>query len=148
MSLLVTAPHPFTLADVFLAGGISGTDNWQDTAIDMLAPTDHIVVNPRRRTPMVSEGDEAAAQIAWEYNAIRKCDWVLFWFPPETLCPIALFELGATLERTSNVTIGCHPEYKRRFDVIEQVNLRRPGLFVNNTVERTVNSLIASLAQR
>ena len=51
---------------------------------------------------------------------------VLFWFPKESLCPIALFELGKELESGSRVVIGVHPEYSRRFDVITQVRCYDP----------------------
>ena len=55
-------------------------------------------------------------------------DIVVFWFPEETLCPIALFELGKELGLRSmnnpkKIFIGCHPNYERKFDIEQQTNL-------------------------
>ena len=61
-------------------------------------------------------------QIRWEYHALRICQFNLFWFPSETLCPITLMEYGSAMERirVGGLMCGTHPNYARRFDIIEQ----------------------------
>tara|TARA_B100000614_G_scaffold258752_1_gene281779 strand:+ start:50321 stop:50878 length:558 start_codon:yes stop_codon:yes gene_type:complete len=129
---------------VFLAGGISGTQNWQkEAAKKLLDETSLYVVNPRREgVDLAKSGHEAAAQIQWEFEHLRACRLVLFWFPKETVCPIALFELGTFLGRGRDyafsenssqtdgefpwVFVGCDPDYSRRFDLEQQIGLYDP----------------------
>lgn len=129
---------------VFLAGGISGTQNWQkETSQKLLDETALYVVNPRREgVDLAKTGHEATAQIQWEYEHLRACNFVMFWFPKETVCPIALFELGTFLgrgreiqfsektEQTNGqfpwVFVGCDSEYSRRFDLEQQISLYDP----------------------
>jgi len=146
MTLVVNAPHPFAFGDIFLAGGISNCPDWQKEAVQLLDGSDIIAVNPRRSVDMLKDDDAAAKQIAWEYDALRKCEVTLFWFPEETLCPITLFELGAALERTDKVAVGCHPNYARKFDVIHQVLLRRPEMHVHAHLNYTMANAIKLLS--
>src|SRR5690348_6793011 len=70
----------------------------------------------------------------WEYDHLRRASAVLFWFPPETLCPIALYELGCwthlSADRGVPLFIGCHKDYARKDDVRIQTELARPDLNV------------------
>ena len=70
---------------------------------------------------------------------------VLFWFPKESLCPIALFELGKELESGSRVVIGVHPEYSRRFDVITQVRCYDPEFPVYDELADVVAAAVRAL---
>jgi hypothetical protein len=73
----------------------------------------------------------ARTQIEWEYRHLRRATAVLFWFPPETLCPIALYELGGrALVREQPLFVGTHPGYARRLDVEVQLKLARPEVVV------------------
>ena len=72
--------------------------------------------------------DAAKDQIAWEYNALRLADIVSFWFCKETIQPIVLYELGATLMRSMEpdgpkVVIGMEHGYPRAQDVEIQTKL-------------------------
>ena len=89
-----------------------------------------MVANPRRNRLLASEGAEAACQIRWEYEFLKRARVVLFWFPKESLCPIALFELGKELGRNSCVFVGTHPDYARRFDIVTQVDCYKSGMTV------------------
>ena len=71
-----------------------------------------------------------ACQIRWEYEFLKRARVVLFWFPKESLCPVALFELGKELGRNSCVFVGAHPDYARRFDIVTQVDCYKPGMTV------------------
>lgn len=140
---------------IFLAGGITGCPDWQQEFInlckekaDRYLPNKGIcLVNPRRDNFDVTDPGMSAQQIEWEYDHLRKCDIVIFWFPKETLCPITLFELGSALERNPFGTlIGCHPEYQRRFDVTHQTSLRRPSLKIADSIEELVYQLTGKTA--
>jgi nucleoside 2-deoxyribosyltransferase-like protein len=114
---------------VFLAGGIGNCPNWQAEATDMLNGTELLVLNPRRAhfetpwTRLASEG-----QIRWEFDALRRADIILFWFPGgESVQPIAMFELGFWLGQYDRpLVIGRSPQYPRKDDIDIQVSLARP----------------------
>ena len=123
-----------SLPSLFLAGGISGTAPWQDRLVTMLADTPWAFINPRQ--PRYGDSPEAArAQIAWEFHYFRTATACLFWFPPETLCPIALFELGGMVRTTLPLFVGVHPNYARRLDIIEQLQLARPDVQVVDSLD-------------
>jgi hypothetical protein len=79
---------------LFLAGGISGTFDWQADVVAGLADLPLVLLNPRRRNFPINDPTAAPTQIEWEFHHLRRATAVLFWFPSETLCPIALYELG------------------------------------------------------
>lgn len=114
---------------IFLAGGISEADNWQPWMAKQFEGSGLSVLNPRRHD---FPDDPAAAeqQIDWEFRHLRKATARLFWFPPQTLCPIALYELGAASATTVPLFVGVHPEYKRKQDVVFQLQLARSDVQV------------------
>lgn len=135
----IEAPH-FSLdiarlnaADnLFLAGSITGAHDWQkEMAFKKYFPYPSLidyfnVFNPRRVDFDASDPNVEKEQITWEYHCIHHCNHILFWFAPETLAPITLFELGSALNthKHENIYIGIDPEYKRKNDVIIQTSLR------------------------
>jgi hypothetical protein len=130
MGRIITSPdkleHPFQKS-IFLAGGISDCEDWQLAVAERIAEkTDAVVYNPRRVDFDMDAGEALSrVQIRWEYHALRICQFNLFWFPEETLCPITLMEYGSAMERirVGGLMCGTHPNYKRRFDIIEQTAL-------------------------
>lgn len=125
------AEYDGTGPSLFLAGGISGTFDWQADVVARLADLPLALLNPRRKNFPINDPSAAPAQIEWEFRHIRRATAVLFWFPPETLCPIALFELGGrSLVREQPLFIGAHPDYQRRLDVEVQLKLARPEVTV------------------
>lgn len=147
MKKYIEAPH-FSLDvaclnpsdNLFLAGSITGTHDWQKE----MAFKEHDVYgfngfgvyrrlierfnifNPRRADFDASDSNVEKEQITWEYHCIHHCNHILFWFAPETLAPITLFELGSALNthKHENIYIGIDPQYKRKNDVIIQTSLR------------------------
>jgi hypothetical protein len=117
-------------ARLFLAGGISNCPDWQEDAADYLLSQlegyDIDIINPRRNN-FDFEKISTREQVTWEYNALRWSDYVLFWFPEETVCPITLLELGKEMIRRKHIPhsifVGCHQEYKRKEDVNVQLEL-------------------------
>jgi hypothetical protein len=116
---------------LFLAGGISGTFDWQADIVARLSDLPLVILNPRRKNFPIGDPSAAPAQIEWEFRYLRRATAVLFWFPPETLCPIALYELGGrALVREQPLFVGTHPDYARRLDVDVQLKLARPEVTV------------------
>jgi hypothetical protein len=136
---------------LFLAGGISGTLDWQADVVARLADLPLVLLNPRRRDFPINDPTAAPAQIEWEFHHLKRATAVLFWFPPETLCPIALYELGGrSLVRQQPLFVGTHPDYQRRLDVEVQLRLARPDVAVvsdTRTLAEQVRTWVASLGE-
>lgn len=136
--ILVTAPDeaPFLQPSLFLAGGISRCSDWQSNIVELLRDTDLVLLNPRRIDFDTTDRSVSVAQIDWEYRHLHQASAVLFWFPPETLCPITLYELGAAAERRNiPLFVGCDPDYLRRDDVVWQLALARPAVLVTDSLD-------------
>ena len=133
---VVTAPSQgaYESPSLFLAGGITGCPSWQDDFIGLLTQADMTLLNPRR-DPWPDDPDEVERQIRWEWQKLREATAISFWFPCETICPIALFELGAWSKAGKQIFVGVHPEYQRRQDVEIQMRLARPSLEVVYSLE-------------
>jgi len=125
--------------NLFLAGSITGTQDWQKEMafkkynvynINVSLIDRFNVFNPRRVNFDASNPAVEQEQITWEYHCIHQCKYILFWFAPETLAPITLFELGSALNthQHEHIFIGIDPEYKRKNDVIIQTSLRNKYL--------------------
>lgn len=142
---ILTAPNWGGIGNhftIFLAGGITGCPDWQRDAINMYAALDAQaglrvqIANPRREDFELEDPSMSVQQIEWEYKWLRAADRIVFWFPEETLCPITLFELGAHLH--DDIVVGAHPNYARRFDIVEQFKHARKDLFVYNELHDVV----------
>jgi hypothetical protein len=128
---------------LFVAGGISGCGDWQSELIGKLRFTPYCVFNPRReRYP---HGDRSALefQIRWEHEHLAAADMVSFWFPPETLCPISLYELGKVVASASELFVAAHPAYARREDLEIQLGLVRRDVKVVDSLEALAGQLVA-----
>jgi hypothetical protein len=146
---LITAPVPLSLTipnALFIAGGISGCPDWQNTAISLLSPLpdDWMVMNPRRQ---IFPAGCAKSQICWEIKALERANAILYWFPKETLCPITLFELGEWLrDQSKAVFVGCHPAYQRKSDVETQIGFIRPSIKVHDDLSSLINEVLRELS--
>lgn len=126
-----------------MAGGITGTSDWQEDMLKMLTGEELVVYNPRRVGFDSSNKEMEEEQIAWEHLHLIKADAVSFWFPPETLCPITLFELGTVCHRASKpkVFVGCDPDYKRIRDVRIQLSIRNSSIEVVEDLSELANQV-------
>lgn len=113
---------------LYLAGGITGCPDWQQEIVHLLKATDLFLLNPRRKHFPIDDPTAAEFQIKWEHKHLRMADEILFWFPRETLCPIALYELGAWSMTDVPMYVGVHPNYQRRMDIEIQTKLTRPNI--------------------
>ena len=137
---VVVAPHRTVSRPekaVFLAGGISDVGDWQRLAAERLRSSWAAVYNPRRDDFPMGDETAGAEQIRWEYEHLAAADAILFWFSYETLQPISLFELGCWATTAKPIAVGAHPGYPRRFDVVQQLALIRPGLAVHADLAST-----------
>ena len=126
----VEAPAEYDgpLPSVFLAGGITGCERWQPNMAALLQELDLAVLNPRRDNYPWHDPAAAETQIRWEYEHLARATACLFWFPPQTLCPIAAYELGKWSATSKPLFIGIHPEYARRQELSIQTTLARPEI--------------------
>ena len=120
---------------LFLAGGITGCPDWQAEAVAALTGVRGTLLNPRRPDFLIDDPDAAPEQIRWEHRALHLSDAILFWFPAESICPIALYELGAWSMTAKPLMVGVHPEYARHRDVEIQTRLARPDVEVVYSLE-------------
>lgn len=141
---VIEAPnkHP-EYTDIFLGGGITNCPDWQSEIIEKLSPFKGVILNPRRTGEFTD--DIAVEQIKWEYKALRSAATLFFWFPEETLCPITLLELGVFTQRPqTRLIVGTHPNYARRLDVVTQLELARPEVKVQSTLQGLVDEYLQS----
>ena len=138
-----TEQFPITGKSIFLAGGITNCPDWQQEMRELLADTDLVLLNPRRKDFPIGNPDAAHQQIMWEHHALRFANRILFWFPKETLCPIVLYELGAWSMMPKPIFVGVHPEYQRRQDVEIQTELVRPDVQVVYSLKALAEKVMA-----
>lgn len=144
-------PVDYMKKSIFLAGGITGCGEWQSHissyfqyAVELI-DTDLVVINPRRKDFPINDPTAAYEQIKWEFENLRFADLILFWFPPETLCPIVLFELGAWSMTTKPIFIGIHPSYQRKQDVEIQISFVRPDVKICYSLAELAEQVINAL---
>lgn len=145
MAQIITAPseEKALYHSVFLAGGITDCDNWQEEVIDKLdSIPDLTIFNPRRnktKRDFVCEGwIDPYEQIGWEFDRLEKADiFSMYFCNSESVQPICLYELGRNVLRMQNrfpsdwwerVIIDIEDGYKRSTDVIVQMRLCAFGL--------------------
>ncbi len=139
----IEAPADYTTTDcaIFLAGGITDTENWQQQLIASLDEIDATLLNPRRADFPMGDFIEGRKQIEWEYRSLSRADLVAFWFPPQTVCPIALLELGVCCESGVPMVVGADLNYSRRFDLVAQLRLRRPDVNLVDSLEGLASAI-------
>ena len=136
---------PSSLArSLFLAGGIGAlapVSDWQSELVARLHDTDWTLLNPRRDNYPADDPQALRQQIEWEHHYLQVASAISFWFPPETLCPISLYELGAWANwqgadgSQKPLVVGAHPDYAKRADLEIQLELARPEIEVMKSLE-------------
>jgi hypothetical protein len=126
---------------VFLGGGITNCPDWQSYVVNKLKDEKITIFNPHRKNFPINDPDASERQIRWEYQKLRNAYINSFWFPEESLCPIALFELGGALERNKPIAVGTDPAYLRRIDIEIQVALRRPEIKIRYSLDGLVDEI-------
>jgi len=117
---------------LYLAGGIRSTHDWRSEVEEALKDTNLTIINPVHIGFTEKSAIAQHNQIAWEQMAISLSDAILFWFTPETLCPMTLYELGYAMSRgEQRLFIGTDPCYARRVDVQVQLKLIQPKIRIH-----------------
>jgi hypothetical protein len=141
---VITAPNKIienNKPTIFLAGGITNCDEWQDKLIQILQPYDFaILLNPRRRNFPIHDKNAAQEQIEWEYNALNNADVFTMWFSasPVSVQPICMYEYGRHLairqykKELHKVVVGVEEGYLRKQDVYIQTKLIDTHIRINN----------------
>ena len=148
----IESPHKYVKqpneTSIFLAGGITGCPDWQQEIIHFLQDTDFVVLNPRRKHFPINDPDAATEQIQWEFQHLQMVDVIIFWFPKESICPIALYELGAWTMADKPIFIGLHPDYERRQDIEIQTQLRRQKSRILFSLQELAKQIMDFLANK
>lgn len=128
---------------VFLAGGITGCSDWQQEVIERLTirDPDLTLFNPRRADFPIDDPEAAERQIAWEHSRLDAADAIAFYFAPETVQPIVMFEFGRWLSDSKPLFVAVHPEYQRRADVLYQAALEQPKLVIGDSINDIVEGI-------
>lgn len=132
---------------IFLAGGISGCPDWQQEMVRLLDSTNLTILNPRSKNFPIGDPIAAYEQITWEHYALRAAKSILFWFPRETICPIALYELGAWSMSDKPIYVGAHLDYSRRQDIEIQTALARPNVTIVWSLEALACQIIDGMSR-
>lgn len=160
MAQIITAPsteNPI-YTSVFLAGGITNCKEWQKQVIDELKSYDISVFNPRRESFDVSDKSATVKQIAWEYEQLERMDIFSMYFCDDNSDqPICMYELGRNIVRMQNrfpsdwqkrIVVSVEKEYRRRQDVLVQLDLCAQDIFVDADVTPKSHALYIKRAFR
>jgi hypothetical protein len=139
---------------VFLAGSISGTENWQEELLYhylIKENLEHITfLNPRRSLVFIDPTKEefARPQIEWEIEMFDLCDLAFFYFHEGTNAPIALLELGRMIEiirhgSPKGILVGAHWNYPRLLDIQIQLSLLLQNVRVETDFVKHVRNLLS-----
>lgn len=145
MSQIIIAPNEdrsiFPIS-VFLAGGITNCENWQEKVLRELEYENITIFNPRRTSFNIADKNASVQQITWEYNCLEKMDvFSMYFCNGESDQPICMYELGRNILRMQNrfpsdwekrIVVGIESGYKRKQDVIIQMDLCAPNLFIES----------------
>lgn len=118
---------------------------WQEKVIkelELQPGNDHITVfNPRRPDFSFNSTHEVYKQIAWEFDRLEQMDiFSMYFCDADSVQPICLYELGRNIVRMQNrfpndwkdrIVISIEPGYTRKDDVLIQMDLCAPGLFID-----------------
>jgi hypothetical protein len=138
---------------VFLAGGITNCQEWQNKIINILKNEDDnlIIFNPRRKYFPINDPTASFEQIKWEFNYLEQCDIFSMYFDgtKQSDQPICFYELGRNIERMkqkfykdwfNRITISVDTNFKRYKDVIIQTMLATDSK-INPRIDDNIETL-------
>lgn len=122
---------------VFLAGGITKCEDWQEKVIEELGryhfDDNVIVMSPRCETFDITDKNASRKQIEWEFKYLSDMDLFSMYFcNSESVQPICMYELGRYISDMSHrfpfsikdrVLVGVEHGYSREQDVLIQTRL-------------------------
>lgn len=120
----------WTISSVFLAGSIEmgKAVDWQSELISKLSHLNINVFNPRRKDWDSSlaqsfDNPQFREQVEWELHHMEQSDIVIFYFDPDTMSPITLFELGLNISQSDksdyndHLIVYCPEKYFRKGNI-------------------------------
>ena len=152
MSQIITAPDKSEaeFISVFLAGGITNCENWQDKVIKELEFEDVTVFNPRQPAFDITDKAASIKQITWEYERLEKMDiFSMYFCGGESDQPICMYELGRNILRMQNrfpndwerrIVVSVESDYKRKKDVLVQIGLCAPKLHIDGSATPEIHA--------
>ena len=126
---------------LFIAGGITGAQDWQAQFARDLSDTELALLNPRRDHYNSLDPHALREQIQWEHDGLRASSAISFWFPARAMCLISLYELGSWAHwRDPNgavkpLFVAVHPDYMRRENIEIQLELERPDVQIVSSLD-------------
>ena len=160
---IVEAPNPSkdNKIKLFLAGGITNCPDWQKEIIDRLKNSiskgssnpyiqimleNVTVYNPRRENFPMDDPSASSVQITWEYEKLRECNIIAFWFSKGSLNPIVLYEYGKHgISQPTTLVVGCDKEYTRTSDVEIQTKLAKPSQKIFYSLDEFYQEIIDTI---
>jgi len=133
-----------SLPSVFLAGSIEigVAEEWQKR---VGAQIGHLynVYDPRRDdwdSSWTEDSPELEAQILWEQHYLRRVEYILFYFDPNTKSPVTLLELGQALERDVFLAVVCPQGYFRRKNL--EITCQEYGVELREDLGEVIEEII------
>ena len=134
---------------LFVAGAITGAEDWQTQFARDLSDTDLILLNPRRDYYNSLDPNALREQIKWEHDGLRNASAISFWFPAGAMCLILLYELGSWVHwrdpngKAKPLFVAVHPDYMRHEDIAIQLELERPDVQIVSSLEELTARVLA-----
>lgn len=134
----------FIGTSIFLAGGITNCENWQQKVSEtLLKETSLFILNPRRANFDRTKKEESESQIRWEHFYLNRADKVFFWFPKTAISPIAFFELGVALSRGKKIYLGFEEGHERATDLKIQTYLEMgKEVEIQNSLDKLIELVL------
>lgn len=140
---------------LFLAGSIEmgQAAEWQSQVIAALAEFEGEILNPRREHwdanwSQSKDNPPFAQQVNWELAGLKRAEYVLFYFDPNTKSPVTMLELGiilATADNYAGVYVVCPAGFYRKGNV--DITCKRFYVKVYETLEEALDIIKMDLSQ-
>jgi len=137
-----TGKHEFA---IYLAGGISDIDDWQDqfishfkqlqsdTLMKALYLKNLTIINPRRNH-FNDKRSEIKKQIMWEHAHAKAADALVFYFPADSHCSISLFQYGKYLTSGKKIFVGIEKDHLKSLDIFAHTRIEKPDQNINYSI--------------
>ena len=114
---------------------VGDTNDWQKTVTQLI----------HKKFTILNQENEMF-NVEWENKMLKDSNIILFWFPKDTNCSIALYHLGIWSSQTLvPIIIGIHPEYKLRTELIKRINLK--GFSTVDSLEKAADLINESYSR-
>jgi hypothetical protein len=143
------------LPAIFLGGSIEmgKAEEWQAKIENELEDLDVVIFNPRRLDFDATQKQSAdnpyiREQIEWERKYLDYCHILAFYFAPNTVSPITLFEVGVYTHKhqlgDAKIVLYCPEGYARKANV--DINCKWDGIPQSNSWEDFIKDIKTTIA--